>query len=312
MSNKTFKILSIDGGGIRGVYPAHILHRIQTRLNIDVHSRFDLITGASTGAIIAASVAQGISPGSVVQMYRNRGSEIFSKRPSPWWLPWKLKKYAPAFQSQYFSDKLKTVLKETFGDMLLGDIKKPLVIPATDIGNGSPHVFKSGYNDLFVRDKLVPLWHAVLASCSAPTFFDPQRVEEYLLADGGLWANNPSLGAAIEAQKRFNRSLDEIRVFSLGTGHEKTCYDVKSAENWGLINGWRHKEFINCLMSLQAQTTHNYLQLMLKKEQWYRITFESDSRLPLDDCSSIDKLITRADRDFTHRSAEISAFLNQD
>ena len=220
------------------------------------------------------------------------------------------KKYEPAFRSLYDNNALITALKNVLGDVKLGDIPVPLLLPATDIGNGGVHVFKSGYSRDFTRDKDVLLREAVLASCSAPTYFDPAKVQEYLLADGGLWANNPSLAAVIDAQRRLNIELSDIRILSLGTGHAKTCYGVKVDKKWGLINGWKGPEFISFLMSLQAQSTHNYLQLMMNEDQIVRLDFESDCPLPLDDCSAVDDLISNADRIFTHNSAKIQGFLN--
>jgi hypothetical protein len=76
------------------------------------------------------------------------------------------------------------------------------------------------------------------------------------------------------------------------------------------LNGWKGKEFISFMMSLQAQTTHNYLQLMLREDQIIRLNFDSDCPLPLDDCSAIDDLISNADRMFTHNSPKIKAFLS--
>jgi hypothetical protein len=114
----------------------------------------------------------------------------------------------------------------------------------------------------------------------------------------------------IDARRRLNVDLSDIRILSLGTGLAKTSYGVKLERKWGLLNGWRGKELISFLMSLQAQTTHNYLQLMLREDQIFRLNFESDGPLPLDDCSQIDDLISRADMTFTHNSAAIKRFLN--
>ncbi|OGR08122.1 MAG: hypothetical protein A2511_17750 [Deltaproteobacteria bacterium RIFOXYD12_FULL_50_9] len=305
MSNKAFKILSIDGGGIRGVFPAHILYCMKHRLGIRVDEHFDMIAGTSTGAIVAAAVACKIDPGVVVTMCLMHGPDIFSKKKS--WLP---AKYQPALQSLYGNENLKAALEETFGDIKLGEIPIPLLLPATDIGNGGVHVFKSAYQKDYDRDGKVFLHQAVLASCSAPTFFNPTKVNEYLLADGGLWANNPSLAAVIDAQRRLNIKLSDIRILSLGTGHARTCYGVKTDREWGLLNGWKGKEFISFIMSLQAQTTHNYLQLMLREDQILRLDFDSDCPLPLDDCSAIDDLISNADRMFTHNSPKIKDFLS--
>lgn len=194
---KSFKILSIDGGGIRGVYPAHILRCIEERLQVNVVDTFDMIAGTSTGSIIAAGVATGVPAADIVAMYKEHGAGIFCNK--RFVLP--VKGVQPMFDSIYHARYLENVLTEVFQDKRLGDIEKPLLLPSTDIGNGCVHVLKSGYSKDFTRDNKVLVKDAVLASCSAPTYFDPRRLNEYLLADGGLWANNPALAAVIDAQK---------------------------------------------------------------------------------------------------------------
>jgi patatin-like phospholipase/acyl hydrolase len=301
---KPFKILSIDGGGIRGLYPAHILQCIEERLQIDLFNTFDMIAGTSTGSIIAAGVATCVPAADMVAMYKEHAAKIFRKK--RFLLG---KSIQPMFDSVYDAQYLKNVLTEIFQDKRLGDIKKPLLLPSTDIGNGCVHVLKSGYSNEFTRDNGVLVKDAVLASCSAPTYFDPHRLNEYLLADGGLWANNPALAAVIDAQKQLGIAQCDIQILSIGTGHSKTMYGTNASRKWGLINGWKHKEFIGFMLSLQSQSAFNYLNLMLRPEQVKRIDFESDLPLPLDDVSMLDDLISKADHNFTHESKSIRAFI---
>lgn len=217
--------------------------------------------------------------------------------------------FQPMFDSVYDAQYLENVLKEVFQEKRLGDIKKPLLLPSTDIGNGCVHVLKSGYSKEFTRDNAVLVKNAVLASCSAPTYFDPHRLDEYLLADGGLWANNPALAAVIDAQKRLGVAQDDIQILTIGTGHSKTMYGTNASRKWGLINGWKHKEFISFILSLQSQSALNYLNLMLCPGQIKRVDFESDLPLPMDDVSILDDLISKADHKFTHESESIRAFI---
>jgi len=301
-----FNILSIDGGGIRGVFPAYVLACMNERLDINILDSFDMVTGTSTGAIVAAGVVSNIAGNDLVNLFKEKGSEIFKKKGS--WLP---KAYQAGFRSVYDNEELAATLSDTLGEITLGEISKPLLLPATDIGYGGVHVFKSSYSKDFTRDKSVKLVDAVLASCSAPTFFDPTKVQKYLLADGGLWANNPSLAAVIDANRRLDIPLDKVKVLSLGTGFSRKAYGVELGRKWGLLNGWNGKKFIEFMMSLQGQSTSNYLQLLLKPEQVLRIDFESDNPLPLDDVAQIDELISRADREFTHLSSQINSFLNR-
>lgn len=300
----TFKILSIDGGGVRGVYPAHILKCIEERLGVNLLSTFDMIAGTSTGSIIAAAVASDIRASDILLMYEQHGYSIFKNRRTL--IP---KKLQFMYDSLYETSALVDALSGVFSDVTLGQIEKPLILPATDIGNGNVHVFKSGYCNDFTRDRDVLLRDAVLASCSAPTFFNPHRIDSYLLSDGGLWANNPALAAVIDAQRRLQVAQTDIRVLSIGTGHSKSAYGLKTKRRWGFATGWRHKEFINFMLSLQSQSALNYLKLQLHPDQLLRIDFESDTSLPLDEPDMLPDLISKADKDFTYSSKEISQFL---
>jgi patatin-like phospholipase/acyl hydrolase len=298
----TFRILTIDGGGIRGVFPAHILKRVSALLGGDLAERFGLIAGTSTGSIIAAATAFGISSDRVIELYRDQGPEIFTLRNTFW--PNSLRQ---GFTSSYDNEHLGKVLEGVFQQRKLKDVPRPLIIPATDIGNGGVHVFKSAYSPDFIRDPEVPVWQAVLASCSAPTYFDPLKLEPYHLADGGLWANNPTLVAFVDAQRRLQILPSDIKILSIGTGHSKVAYGTAHREKWGLLNGWQGTRFIDFLLSLQAQSTNNTMGLLLGK-QLLRLNFESDQELPLDDVRCIGDLISKADHEFTHRAREIRAF----
>jgi len=306
---KPFKILSIDGGGIRGIYPAHVLRCIEERLQINLFETFDMIAGTSTGSIIAAGVAT-VAASEIVEMYIEHGERIFKRKRFLWPNKKQRSMIQPMLNSVYDSDYLGSVLKNVFQEKQLGEIEKPLLLPSTDIGNGCVHILKSGYSTDFTRDNNVLVKDAVLASCSAPTYFDPHKIDHYLLADGGLWANNPALAAVIDAQKRLGVIQSDIQVLSIGTGHSKTMYGTDNSRNWGLVNGWRNKEFISFILSLQSQSAMNYLKLQLRPDQIKRIDFESDLPLPLDDFSKMDDLITKADHDFTHDSAAIRQFIS--
>lgn len=309
MSN-AFKILAIDGGGFRGTYSAHLLKRIEVEFGVDWRKDFDLLAGTSTGSIIAASLALGKSASEVLDMYAQRGSEIFRKPLGP---------RCGLLVSKYPKSNLRSVLGDFFGNVRLGEIETPLIIPATDIANGCVHVFKSAYDKEFVRDLEVRVADAVLASCSAPTYFPPVLLpgeKPYLLADGGLWANSPSLIAAIDAKRRLKMQLDDLRILSIGTGTAKRFYSIKRFKRrglfgWGLATRWGRSKFIQMLMSLQSETANNMVGLLLNQDQILRLNFESDKSLPLDCPKEFDDLVTRADREFTHSSAEIKAFLNK-
>jgi hypothetical protein len=295
------KLLAIDGGGIRGIYASHILERMHNEHGTVFHREFDLIAGTSTGSIIAAALAFDIPISKVTALYREQGSIIF--RPKRWTL-------GGAVASRYSSEPLREALVSVFEETTLADAKTRLVIPATDIGNGSVHVFKSAYDEKFVRDRNVKVVDAVLASCSAPSYFATAKVGAYHLADGGLWANNPSLVAVTEALTRLKVDRSEIRLLSVGTGIGKNYYPISNSDKkWGFLTGWGPTKFISMLLNLQAATASNVTQLILNKHQSVRVNFESDIPLSLDDVGTLDDLISRADKDFTHNSEAIRQLL---
>lgn len=316
-SKKYFFILSIDGGGIRGIFPAHILKCIHQNLSIDIFSKFDLIAGTSTGSIIAAAVARKIDPEKIEAMYKLHGRKIFSSKLKFF------KRITSMAVSTYDSSNLRVQLEDTFGDVTLGECcDVPLIIPATDIVNNTVHIFKTKFSEQFVRDVNVKLSDAVLASCSAPTYFDPSVVDCYTLADGGLWANNPSLAAVVDANHRLKIPLENIRVLSIGTGEFEKGYKINSKISdlilnktkrkswWGFLTGWQSSGFIDFLMSVQTQSIHNYLSLLLPKENIMRINYSSPRTMPLDDCSSIDEILSIANRTFSCEADKIKKFLD--
>lgn len=305
--NKRFKILSIDGGGARGIYPAHILKRIKEQFSIDFINEFDIITGTSTGAIIAAALAVDIPIESVCIMYENLVNEIFNENKFA---------FGGFAKSKYNTDKLEKILKSNFKNFKMKEAKTTLIIPATDIGNGKVYVHKTPYRPEFVRDGDTLIRDAILSSCSAPIYFSPSMIkngadESYLLADGGLWANNPSLLAVIEAlnPKRLNKKLDDIKILSLGTGISKKTYDFKD-RNWGLKDWDLGLGLVNLILGLQSQNPDNMLSLLLNDEQYLRINFESESDLPLDVYR--EEFKSKAGDSFTYNAEKIRKFFEEE
>lgn len=295
-----FKILAIDGGGIRGVYAAHILKKMKESFDVNFSECFDLIAGTSTGSIIAAGLATGVSIGQIADLYEKEGQNIFKKN--------LLGDYG-IIRSKYCNSKLVEHLARIFQEKTLSDTQTRLLIPATDISNGTVHVFKSSYLNEFVRDNRVKIKDAVLASCSAPVYFDPQKVDDYLLSDGGLWANNPALVSLVEAIGKLKVPIDEVKILSIGTGIGKKYYDPARIEKaWGLIH-WNPLNLVSLFLNLQSVASQNTVQLMLPEDRYLRINFESDTSLKLDDSRLVPLLKSKADYNFTHNSQKIKALI---
>lgn len=208
-----FQILSLDGGGIKGIFSAAVLAHLEDDLQLKVTDHFDLITGTSTGGIIALGLGSGMSPKDIVRFYVEKGSVIFPET--------RLSKIRRCWRSKFDSRILGNALKECFGGALLGESFKRLVIPSCNIGEDDVYLFKTSHHDRLKRDYKVPMWKVAMATSAAPTFFSSfQGVDHVRLVDGGIWANNPTIVSIVEAVSMLNISLEAITVFSLGTTDE--------------------------------------------------------------------------------------------
>ena len=290
-----FHILALDGGGARGIYSAQVLSGLEQTLGTPVGKCFDLIAGASTGSIIAGAAAIGVPMTEIVQLFEKEAPRVFQKK-------WPGSFHA---RSKYSRHRLEGVIRNCVSNLTLGEISIPLMIMGSNISTGEVHVFKSRYlKDLgepYVRDGDVPLSNAILASCAAPTYFDPVSVGSSLLADGGLWANNPSIMALTEAVSMFGRSLEDVHVLSIGTGHSSNLYS--QSRHWGLLTGWGREKLVSYFLDLQSQASTNMAKLILA-DRYLRLDPEIGA-WDLDDTSHLDNLKALAERDFAHQNEAI-------
>ena len=299
--DNAFHILALDGGGTRGIYSAQILASIEQATGAPIKKQFDLIAGTSTGSIVAGAVAAGIPMAKIVELFRTESPRIFRKR----WFSWL------HVQSKYPRPPLGQIVRSYLPDVTLGEISTPLMITSSDISTGGVHVFKSRYlKDLgepYVRDGYVALSDAILASCVAPTYFDPMPVGDFLLADGGLWANNPSIIALTEAVSKFGRLVSEVRILSIGTGHSVSLYTEHRL--WGLLTGWGRRKLVSYVLRLQSDASANMAKLLLA-DRYLRLDPEIEP-WGLDDTKHLDSLKALATRDFTQRSEAIAKNLKK-
>ena len=294
-----FHILALDGGGTRGMYAAQLLAKIEQDFGINIKSCFDLIVGTSTGAIIAGAAVSDIPMTDIVELFETETPHIFRRR---WYR-------TPLFFSKYPSEQLAEVIAKHIPATPLGEIATPLMITSSEIAKSEVHIFRSNYgshdSESASTSKEVCLRDAILASCAAPTFFAPKSVDNLLLADGCLWANNPSTIAATEALSVFRKEAQEIRMLSIGTGHSTNMY--RQRRGWGFITGWGGVKLTSYVMTLQAQASAHTAKLLLKGN-YLRVNPEID-RWAIDSLTQLDDLKSLADRDFERRATEIGAFI---
>lgn len=238
-----FRILSIDGGGIRGVIPAYVLAKLEKESSKQVSSHFDLIAGTSTGSIIAAAIALEHSMEEIVELYRNRGEEIFPTTAYRWGSRLLRLPTAGFSAPKYDGTGLDSVLKTEFKNKTLKDLKSPVLITTYNTQTRQSFVLKSWEKEY----ASIPVWEAVRASCSAPTYFPAFKLvhdhQEMPLIDGGVVANNPSACALAEAVRlRKKKAKDEIgeilegiKLLSLGTGELTRPIPLADAVGWGAM-----------------------------------------------------------------------------
>ncbi len=214
MANK-FRILSLSGGGVRGIYIASLIAEIESTARIRVRDYFDLITGTSTGGLIAIALAFGKSGKEILENYRTHIPKIFPR--TYFGKPYRvLRQY---WSHKYHPGPLETAIRELIGDKYsLFDARNRLCIPTVYFDDMWPTVLKTRHHKKLVRDHKLPAWHAAMATAAAPTYFPALRAGDgRTFWDGGLWANNPTLVGVVEAVGLLGVPPSNIEVLSIGT-----------------------------------------------------------------------------------------------
>jgi patatin-like phospholipase/acyl hydrolase len=303
---KLTRILSIDGGGIRGLVPAMVLISLEQKLkertgnpNMRIADAFDLIAGTSTGAILtcgclcpdseSAPTRPRFSAEEIKELFVRRGGEIFSA--SLWQ---KICSVHGLNRERYEAKGLETVMVEYFGDLKLSNLLRPCLITAYDIERRQARFFTQHTaggqvkNDYLVRD-------VIRAATAVPTYFPVARVESVAgvrspLIDGSVFAGNPALCAFAEARKKLagSPSTEQMAILSLGTGYITRAYDYTSVKNWGSLR-WI-APLIHIMLSGVTQTVSHQLTYIFDAagvpEQYLRVDRELHEASPaLDDTS---------------------------
>jgi patatin-like phospholipase/acyl hydrolase len=211
MGARPFQILSLDGGGVKGLFSAALLAQLEEDCGVSVAEHFDLITGTSTGGLIALGLGAGLRPREIVEFYLSDAPTIFADRTG-------LKGIRRLWAPKFSAAPLEVALKRRFGGRTLGQSVKRLIVPSYNLADDDVYLFRTPHHERLKRDYRVAMWRVAMATTAAPTYFAAYRgVDRIPLADGGLWANNPSMVAIVEAIGTLSTSPDCIRLLSLGT-----------------------------------------------------------------------------------------------
>lgn len=246
-----FKILSLDGGGYKGLYTISLLAELEKKFRRSCFEIFDLFAGTSTGSIIALALAMGKEASEIQEMYLNLGKKIFGKK----------RKFSPIFNPFYNINDLYKYLDDIFESKTLKTIHKNgkrVIIPASNISDISPRIFKTDYTEDLDQHNDYKLADIATASCAAPMYFQTHKItknkSEEIFADGGLFANNPAVCAIIEAMAYNNQKIKNIKVVSIGTSN---CESLQ--KNFKINKGlkdWKENLILNTLELTSKSQEH--------------------------------------------------------
>ena len=272
--NPIRRVLSIDGGGIRGIIPAMVIAHIERKLGKPAHELFDLMVGTSTGGILALGLSR---PGSgrqaqfsarrVVKLYEEQGNKIFEY--SLWR---KLRTVGGILEEAYSHEVLEDILGKYVAGAKLGNCEVPTMVTSYDIQNRRTVFLKSWHADhqsLLCRD-------AARATSAAPTYFEPKPLDTgdvaSVLIDGGIFMNSPSVSAYAEARKLFPG--DSIAVLSLGTGELTRPIPFEEARTWG--SALWVMSLLDCMFDGVSKAADHQMQLFLG-ERYQRLQTPLDN-----------------------------------
>lgn len=298
--NPSFRILSLDGGGVRGAYSAAVLAEIETGTRKRIADHFDLIAGTSTGGIIAIGLGLGLSAREILEFYQTRGRDIFPAtgvHQRVWANMRRL--FAPKFKA----DALDAALTDVFGDRRLGESRCRLVIPSYDAVGACVHVFKTAHDKRVLKDHSRRAAEVARATSAAPTYLPlfPSTWGQSFL-DGGVWANCPSTVAVLEAMAVLGVPAGTVELLSIGTTTPSFSVD-REAAGGGFVH-YRTK-LIHLLQQAQAVAAWSQTILLLRERAVRIDAIVERGRFELDDARGVDALVALGIRDGRHRTAQI-------
>jgi len=271
---RNFQILSLSGGGYGGLYTAAVLEELERHCKQPIGRCFELIAGTSIGGIIALAIGFEVPMTSVVQAFKSHGGNIFPERRKKNKVDRLTNLYNDLQRPTYSIEALRTVVKSLLDENAkLGDSKHPLLVPAINLTQGKPQVFKTRHYEGIVRDPHISAVDIALATSAAPTFFAPVKINDCLYVDGGLVATSPDLVAFHEATHFLKQKPEDITILSIGTTNTKYSVPDLPENSYGL-KFWladEERRLPKTFLSAQQQFTSQITQHILGDDGYVRI-----------------------------------------
>ena len=323
------RILSIDGGGIKGIVPAVVLLHLEKLLkqlsknqNSRIHDYFDLFSGASTGAIIIAGLLSPdknnrpkYSPEEILDLYLENGHIIFNSS-----FFQEVKSVSGIVNVKYDPEGLESVFEKYFGKSELKGLLKPSLIPVYDLSRGKNYFFRqqkaltSPRHNFYVKDLL-------RGATSALSYFPPAQIstvndrEHRCFIDGGVFANNPALSAYAEFRyHNSNLHAKDTMMLSLGTGRKTTNLDCEVTANWGAAE-WLYQGSYLTSNAVASASDYQLNAVYDNKPNYLRLdaSFDDEQSSSMDntDKEYLDYLISLGESIVKDKQSEINSFAEQ-
>lgn len=290
----SFRILALDGGGLKGAFTASVLATWEKLTGLRIVDHFDLIAGTSTGGILAIGLGLGLSGQEMLDFYKKRGPIIFPVTRFRSKAKHTLRhicvpKYSQTLllrelESAYYKDGKKVYLKNSLCR---------LIIPAYHAVAGASYLFRTPHHPDLTADANAEAAHVALATSAAPTFFTAAKianmVSESSYFDGGVWANSPVMAAIIEAVTFLKIPLERIDVLSIGTTEEP--FTVRKQSRSGLVGWVRKKKILDLLMNVQQESSLKLAEHLVSNPRFLRVNVTTvPGSYSLDGPNEIDEL----------------------
>ena len=323
------RILSIDGGGIKGIVPAVVLLHLEKLLkqlsknqNSRIHDYFDLFSGASTGAIIIAGLLSPdknnhpkYSPEEILDLYLENGHIIFNSS-----FFQEIKSVSGIVNVKYDPEGLESVFEKYFGKSELKGLLKPSLIPVYDLSRGKNYFFRqqkaltSPRHNFYVKDLL-------RGATSALSYFPPAQIstvndrEHRCFIDGGVFANNPALSAYAEFRyHNSNLHAKDTMMLSLGTGRKTTNLDCEVTANWGAAE-WLYQGSYLTSNAVASASDYQLNAVYDNKPNYLRLdaSFDDEQSSSMDntDKEYLDYLISLGESIVKEKQSEINTFAEE-
>lgn len=297
------RVLALDGGGIRGTYTASVLASLEAMTGKRICDYFDLITGTSTGGIIAVALGLQIPAAKILRLYIDNGTSIFPMA-EPGWKAKCAEIWHHLCAPKHSQAVLKDAINDVIGERAFGESKSRLVIPAFDAVRGKPQLFKTAHSTAYKQDYLLPATTVAMGTSAAPTYY-PAYTDAgggcYL--DGGVWANSPVMVGLLEATCILGYPIEQVDLLSIGT----TCspFDISKGRRKGGLASW-NKGLIELFMESQCDAALGQARLMTSGRMLRIDTMTRTGRFSLDNSNEIADLRALGDQAAREHEREVS------